>query len=91
VLNSVVLVVKEYDETKINVIGFTDSTGAKSYNLRLSQVRASEVSQYLTGQKVAGNRVSATGMGVSSPIASNATAQGRAQNRRVEIILTPLS
>lgn len=91
VLNSVVLVVKEYDETKLNVIGFTDSTGSKSYNLRLSQVRASEVSQYITSQKVSGSRVSATGMGVASPIASNATAQGRAQNRRVEIILTPLS
>ncbi|MEH6451982.1 MAG: OmpA family protein [Psychromonas sp.] len=91
VLNSVVLVAKEYDETKLNVLGFTDSTGSKSYNLRLSQVRASEVSQYITSQKVDGNRVSATGMGIANPIANNDTKQGRAQNRRVEIILTPLS
>ena len=90
VLNSVVLVAKEYDDTRLNVIGYTDSSGSDSYNLRLSQVRASEVAQYITSQKVSGSRVSSTGMGESSPIASNSTEQGRSQNRRVEIVLTPM-
>ncbi|GGQ13609.1 OmpA family protein [Shewanella litoralis] len=90
VLNSVVLVAKEYDDTRLNVIGYTDSSGSDSYNLRLSQVRASEVAQYITSQNVNGSRVSSTGMGEASPIASNNTADGRAQNRRVEIVLTPI-
>ncbi|MDP5145019.1 OmpA family protein [Shewanella sp. ULN5] len=90
VLNSVVLVAKEYDKTRLNVIGHTDSSGSDSYNLRLSQVRASEVAQYITSQKVSGGRVSSTGMGESQPIASNADTAGRAQNRRVEIMLTPI-
>ncbi|MGB6136280.1 MAG: OmpA family protein [Shewanella sp.] len=91
VLNSVVLVAKEYSDTRLNIIGYTDSSGSDSYNLRLSQVRASEVAQYITSQNVSGSRVSATGMGESSPIASNNTADGRAQNRRVEIVLTPMA
>ena len=90
VLNSVVLVAKEYSDTRLNVIGYTDSSGSDSYNLRLSQVRASEVAQYITSQNVNGSRVSSTGMGEANPIASNDTADGRAQNRRVEIVLTPL-
>jgi outer membrane protein OmpA-like peptidoglycan-associated protein len=90
VLNSVVLVAKEYSDTRLNVIGYTDSSGSDSYNLRLSQVRASEVAQYITSQNVNGSRVSSTGMGEVNPIASNDTADGRAQNRRVEIVLTPL-
>ncbi|GGB50455.1 OmpA family protein [Shewanella inventionis] len=90
VLNSVVLVAKEYSDTRLNVIGYTDSSGSDSYNLRLSQVRASEVAQYITSQNVNGSRVSSTGMGEANPIASNNSAEGRAQNRRVEIVLTPL-
>lgn len=90
VLNSVVLVAKEYSDTRLNVIGYTDSSGSESYNLRLSQVRASEVAQYITSQNVSGSRVSSTGMGESNPIANNNTADGRAQNRRVEIVLTPI-
>ncbi|WP_445772988.1 OmpA family protein [Shewanella sp.] len=90
VLNSVVLVAKEYSDTRLNVIGYTDSSGSDSYNLRLSQLRASEVAQYITSQNVNGSRVSSTGMGEANPIASNDTADGRAQNRRVEIVLTPL-
>lgn len=91
VLDSVVLVAKEYDETKLNVFGFTDSTGSAAYNLRLSQVRASEVAQYIVAQNIAGKRVSSTGMGEKDPIASNANKSGRAKNRRVEIVLTPLA
>ena len=90
VLNSVVLVALEYDETKLNVMGHTDSSGAESYNLRLSQVRASEVANYLTQHKVPAVRVASHGMGESKPIADNKTKQGRAENRRVEIILSPM-
>ena len=90
VLDSVVLVAKEYDKTQLNVVGYTDSSGSESYNLRLSQVRASEVGNYLIRKGVSGQRVLTQGRGEDSPIASNATPQGRAQNRRVEIILSPL-
>ena len=89
VLNSVALVAQEYDETNLNILGFTDSTGSESYNLRLSQVRASEVGNYLATQTVASQRISSQGMGESRPIASNQTKSGQAQNRRVEIILSP--
>ncbi|NAW64245.1 OmpA family protein [Photobacterium halotolerans] len=88
-LQNVALVVKEYDKTQLNVYGFTDSTGSESYNLRLSQVRASEVSNYLVRTGVAAQRVLAKGMGEAHPVASNANEQGRAQNRRVEIVLSP--
>ena len=90
VLNSVSLVAKEYPQTRLNVLGYTDSTGSESYNLRLSQVRAAEVSNYLAQTGVEVSRLSASGMGEASPIASNSTKEGRAQNRRVEIILTPI-
>ena len=90
VLDSVVLVAKEYDKTQLNVVGYTDSSGSESYNLRLSQVRASEVGNYLIRKGVSGQRVLTQGRGEARPIASNATPQGRAQNRRVEIIISPL-
>ncbi|WP_028774933.1 OmpA family protein [Shewanella waksmanii] len=90
VLTSVALVAKEYDETQLNVMGFTDSSGAESYNLRLSQVRASEVANFLMAQQVASHRIASHGMGESRPVASNDTKEGRAQNRRVEIVLSPL-
>ncbi|QUJ67460.1 OmpA family protein [Photobacterium sp. GJ3] len=88
-LHNVALVVNEYDKTQLNIYGFTDSTGSESYNLRLSQVRASEVSNYLVRSGVAAKRVLAKGMGEAHPIASNANEQGRSQNRRVEIVLSP--
>lgn len=88
-LHNVALVAKEYDKTMLNVYGFTDSTGSESYNLRLSQVRAGEVSNYLIRNGVSANRVASKGMGEARPIASNNTTQGRAENRRVEIVLSP--
>ncbi|OAN12674.1 hypothetical protein A3K86_17350 [Photobacterium jeanii] len=90
-LSNVAVVAKEYDKTALNVYGFTDSKGSEQYNLRLSQVRASEVSNYLIRQGVKVNRVVAKGMGEAHPIASNKSESGRAQNRRVEIVLSPLS
>ena len=89
-LHNVALVAKEYPKTQLNVLGFTDSSGAAAYNQRLSQVRAGEVGNYLIRQGVNANRVVSQGRGENSPVATNSTTQGRAQNRRVEIILSPL-
>lgn len=91
VLNSVALVLNEFDQTYIDVIGHTDSTGADDYNQQLSEARASSVSRYLESQQVLAARIMTRGMGESSPIASNDTPEGRALNRRVEIILTPVT
>lgn len=89
-LNSLVKVFQEFNRNGIDIVGHTDSTGSMDLNMRLSQQRASSVASYLTGQGVAGNRISSRGVGPSQPIASNETQTGRAQNRRVEINLRPL-
>ena len=73
----------------MQVIGHTDSTGTQSYNMDLSQRRARAVAGILTAGGVAPNRIAASGMGPSQPVASNATEAGRAQNRRVEIVIRP--
>jgi outer membrane protein OmpA-like peptidoglycan-associated protein len=91
VLDSVVLVINEYEKTYVDVTGHTDSTGSDSHNMQLSVARATSVGQYLKSRKVLPERVSATGMGESQPVATNDTPEGRAQNRRVEIVLTPLT
>ncbi len=91
VLNSVALVINEYEKTYVDVIGHTDSTGAEAYNQRLSEARASSVARYLESQQVLPQRIITQGLGESSPVATNATAEGRALNRRVEIHLTPLT
>ena len=84
-LNAVSTVLRKYDRTAINVNGYTDSTGSESYNMQLSQRRANSVGNYLVQSGVSPNRISAVGFGESNPVASNATPQGRAQNRRVEV------
>ncbi|HBZ92387.1 MAG TPA: hypothetical protein DEO91_01435 [Pseudomonas sp.] len=89
-LNSLVLVFKEFDKNGVNIVGHTDSTGSQELNQSLSQRRAQSVANYLTGNGVPGQRISAYGAGPSQPIASNASDAGRAQNRRVEINLRPL-
>jgi len=91
VLNAVALVLNEFDQTLIEVAGHTDSTGADSYNLQLSQRRAQSVTNYLIAQNVAAGRFQVIGFGERQPIASNATSQGRAQNRRVEIRIQPIA
>jgi outer membrane protein OmpA-like peptidoglycan-associated protein len=90
-LNSVALVLKKYNKTLIDVNGHTDSTGSDQYNLDLSRRRAQSVASYLSAQGVDGRRFAVNGYGESDPIASNATEAGRAQNRRVEIYLTPVT
>ncbi len=80
---------QQYPNSTIQVVGHTDSTGAAAYNVDLSQRRARSVANVLTAGGVSASRISVVGMGMSQPIASNNTAAGRAQNRRVEIIIRP--
>ena len=89
-LNSVSLVLQEFDKTTVSVYGHADSTGAEDYNMRLSQRRAQSVSSYLASQGVSPGRLQAVGFGESRPVADNATAGGRAANRRVEIVIDPI-
>jgi len=91
VLNSVTLVLKEYDKTIIEISGFTDSTGSDQHNLELSQRRADAVGGFLKGQGLIPARVLTQGFGEQSPIASNDTPSGRQENRRVQMRLVPLT
>ncbi|MGD9365251.1 MAG: OmpA family protein [Desulfobacteraceae bacterium] len=91
VLNSVVVVLKEYEKTTVDVIGHTDSVGSEAYNQRLSENRARSVAEYLSGQGVMPARLLIAGMGEAQPIASNSTPEGRSQNRRVNIQIAPLT
>lgn len=90
-LNSVALVLKKFNQTVVDVYGHTDSTGNDNYNFELSQRRALSVANYLAAQGVDSRRFAVTGFGETRPIADNATNAGRAQNRRVEIQLSPLT
>jgi outer membrane protein OmpA-like peptidoglycan-associated protein len=80
-----------YPNTTAQVIGHTDSDGEARYNLDLSQRRAQSVANVLLGEGVPGSRVSVIGRGEDQPIASNLTPEGKAQNRRVEIVILPNS
>lgn len=88
-LNSVAKVLNKYSNSTVMVMGYTDSTGSVDYNQTLSQNRAQSVASYLIGQGVKSSRFEVMGMGISNPIASNSTAAGRQQNRRVEIKIIP--
>ena len=89
VLDAVSEVLKEYKSTMIQVAGHTDSTGGDKYNLMLSQQRAQSVANILSGFGVEQVRLDTVGFGETQPIASNSTASGREQNRRVELTLLP--
>jgi len=91
VLNSVAIVLKEFDKTVVDVAGHADSTGPDDKNMELSQRRAGSVSSYLVAQGINSQRLITTGYGETRPIASNDTADGRQQNRRVEITLVPVT
>lgn len=78
-----------YPNSTIKVLGHTDNAGSAAYNAELSQRRAVAVADILIGSGVPAARLSAVGLGEDRPIAGNTTAAGRAQNRRVEIIITP--
>jgi outer membrane protein OmpA-like peptidoglycan-associated protein len=86
-LESLAKILNKYPDTNILVDGHTDSTGTAEYNQRLSERRASSVSDYLKGLAVAGSRIAPRGFGETAPVTSNATAEGRQQNRRVEVAI----
>jgi outer membrane protein OmpA-like peptidoglycan-associated protein len=90
-LNSVSAVLQKYPKTLVDIYGHTDSTGSEQYNLELSNRRAMSVANYVSGRGVDPRRVYVTGYGEARPIASNSTESGRAQNRRVEIQISPLT
>lgn len=77
-----------YPDLKVQVEGYTDSIGSDAYNQKLSEERADSVRTYLTSQGVSDNNITARGYGKSDPVASNATAAGRAQNRRVQLVVS---
>lgn len=91
VLDSVVLVVNEFNKTTIVVSGHTDNVGSKAYNQTLSQDRARSVADFLISKKVNSARFDVVGFGERTPVADNQTAQGRSLNRRVEITLLPIT
>ena len=90
-LNAVSIVLKKYNRTLVDVNGHTDSTGDDNHNYRLSERRALSVANYLTSQGNDPRRFSVLGFGETQPIASNGSESGRAQNRRVEIQLAPIT
>jgi len=91
VLDSVGLVLKEYDKTLVEVAGHTDSTGSDASNQALSERRAASVSAYLVSRDIRPDRLISVGAGESRPVASNDTEAGRQLNRRVEITIVPLT
>lgn len=88
-LNTVAASLLRYPNSRIEVIGHTDNTGTAAYNQDLSQRRASAVAGVLRDSGVPGARIAAYGRGEDEPVASNLTPEGRAQNRRVAIIIRP--
>lgn len=89
-MDKIAKIVNKYGKTHLTLVGYTDSTGSAAYNKKLSERRANSVLSYLHSRKVIPQRLSAFGMGEEKPRASNATAAGRALNRRVEIIIEPV-
>ena len=87
-LDKLVPVFNEYADTNIEIFGYTDTTGTPEYNLTLSQKRADTVKWYLVSKGLSPGRFSTFGYGVADPIATNETAEGRSQNRRVEFAIT---
>lgn len=81
---------KDYDKTAIHVVGHTDSSGSDAYNQKLSEQRAQAVGQFMANRGVNTQRLLTWGRGESEPIASNDTKQGRAENRRVDIVIKPI-
>ena len=89
VLNDVARVLQEYDRSMVDVIGHTDASGGDAINQPLSERRASSVASYLMDHGVIRERLYVAGNSARTPIASNDTVQGKAQNRRVEILIRP--
>ncbi len=86
ILDQAAETLKKWGDVKVEVAGHTDSSSGDDYNLALSQRRADVVRSYLVGKGVDGARLSAKGYGETTPVATNETAEGRAKNRRVELV-----
>jgi outer membrane protein OmpA-like peptidoglycan-associated protein len=91
VLDKVAGTLGEYNKTVIEVAGHTDSVGGDAYNQQLSEKRASSVATYLSSHGVDRSRMVTVGAGEAHPVATNETDAGRAQNRRVEITIVPVT
>ena len=89
VLDDVAQVLQQYDQSTIDVLGYTDSSGGDAINQPLSDRRASSVASELVRRGVIAQRIYVAGMSSQNPVASNATPEGRAMNRRVEILIRP--
>lgn len=87
-LDKLATILEKYPETNIEVQGHTDSKGTETYNMSLSERRASTVATYLRGKGISASRITTKGYGETAPIASNDTEEGRAQNRRVNFLIT---
>ncbi|KAA5827325.1 OmpA family protein [Algibacter amylolyticus] len=88
-LNKLAAVFKEYPDTNILVVGHTDSVGGEESNMTLSKNRAYAVTNYLTGKGLSSSRFTTNWFGESQPMHDNATAEGRAKNRRVNVAIVP--
>ncbi|KJD31898.1 membrane protein [Tamlana sedimentorum] len=88
-LNKLIGVFKEYPDTNILVVGHTDSQGAEEYNMTLSKNRAYAVTEYLSSHGISSSRLTTNWFGENQPMYDNATADGRAKNRRVNIAILP--
>ena len=91
VLNSVSIVLTEFDQTIVEVAGHTDSDGSVQYNQGLSERRAQSVAQYFRTQDIMDQRLITVGLGEVRPISDNSTASGKQTNRRVEITMVPVT
>ncbi|MCP4387933.1 MAG: OmpA family protein [Gammaproteobacteria bacterium] len=91
VLDSVIIVLQEFNKTIIVSAGHTDNRGSDDYNQGLSERRANSVAQYLLAKGVVEARIDTVGFGESTPIADNGSAEGRSLNRRVELSLLPIT
>ncbi len=91
VLKSVSKVIKEFEQTVVEVAGHTDSTGSDEHNQALSERRAGSVAQYLQSRNISSQRLITIGLGERMPVANNSNDSGRQANRRVEITMVPLT
>lgn len=87
ILDNVVSIMREHPDFELDIIGHTDNVGSAPYNLNLSNRRANSVRQYLIDRGINASRLTADGKGLTKPIATNTTAEGRQQNRRVEFVV----
>lgn len=87
-LDKLVIILNSYPDTNIELQGHTDNTGTDSFNQTLSEKRAVSVSNYLTSKSIGTTRMTAKGFGETVPKYDNTTTDGRAQNRRVEFVIT---